>query len=214
METDNDPDQVRADYDRLAVAYADAFTGELAGKPLDRALLAVLADEVRGRGRVADLGCGPGHVGAHVAAHGIDVIGVDLSPAMIEQARRRYPSLAFTCGDLAAPPFADGALAGIVAFYAIVHLTRAQLAPAFRGWRRALAPGAPALLAFHVGDETLAPGELLGARVSIGWNFFALADVTSALAEADLTVELELVRAPYASEHPSRRGYVLARRPP
>jgi hypothetical protein len=39
--------------------------------------------------------------------------------------------------------------------------------------------------------------------------------VTAALAQSGLTVEMRLERSPYVPhEHPSRRGYVLARRPP
>lgn len=69
------------------------------------------------------------------------------------------------------------------------------------------------LLAFHVGDEALRPGELLGKRIDLTWKFCPLATVTDALAAAGLLVELQLQRAPYPGEHPSVRGYVIARRP-
>ena len=52
-------DQIRAGYDAVAAEYAERFAGELAHKPLDRELLGRFADEVRGRGLVYDLGCGP-----------------------------------------------------------------------------------------------------------------------------------------------------------
>jgi trans-aconitate methyltransferase len=53
---------VRGSYDSAAAAYAEHLASELANKPLDRHLLNRFAEDVRGRGRVADLGCGPGHV--------------------------------------------------------------------------------------------------------------------------------------------------------
>jgi ubiquinone/menaquinone biosynthesis C-methylase UbiE len=115
---------VRASYDRVAQRYADEIAGELAGKPVDRALLRCLAELVTaelatraaGRTAVADLGCGPGHVAAYLAELGLSTIGVDISPAMIELGRRRYPEVQFRLGSLLALPATDGELAGALAF--------------------------------------------------------------------------------------------------
>src|SRR5215472_15701174 len=49
--------------------------------------------------RVLDLGCGTGHLTAQIAAAGAEVVGLDLSPAMIDQARQAYPALRFVAGD-------------------------------------------------------------------------------------------------------------------
>jgi trans-aconitate methyltransferase len=49
--------------------------------------------------RILDLGCGTGHLTAQIAAAGASVIGIDAAPAMIDEARRTYPSLTFTVGD-------------------------------------------------------------------------------------------------------------------
>ncbi|HEX6863269.1 MAG TPA: hypothetical protein VF414_10665 [Thermoanaerobaculia bacterium] len=51
---------VRESYDSAAQAYAEHLASELDHKPLDRHLLNRFAEETRGRGLVADLGCGPG----------------------------------------------------------------------------------------------------------------------------------------------------------
>ena len=55
-----DASRVRESYDELAATYTERLFAELAGKPLDRHLLNRFAEDVRGRGLVADLGCGPG----------------------------------------------------------------------------------------------------------------------------------------------------------
>ncbi len=83
----------RAAYDTVAVDYAELVSRELAAKPLDRALLAAFAELVQaaGVGPVADLGCGPGRVTAHLHHLGLTAFGVDLSPAMVAAARRRHP---------------------------------------------------------------------------------------------------------------------------
>ena len=61
------------------------------------ALLELLA--ARPGERILDLGCGTGHLTAQVAAAGAEVVGLDLAPTMIDQARRSYAQLRFVTGD-------------------------------------------------------------------------------------------------------------------
>jgi trans-aconitate methyltransferase len=58
---------VRRSYDTVAGEYVAGFRDELAGKPLDRALLVCLAEQAEQGTAIADLGCGPGHVAAWLA---------------------------------------------------------------------------------------------------------------------------------------------------
>lgn len=213
-ETHNDPALVSETYGRVAARYADAFLDELTAKPLDRALLTWFADDVRARGggQVADLGTGSGQVARFLHDRGIAITGIDLAPPMIDEARVRHPGVRFATGDLLALDAADGSYTGLTAFYAIVHLDRAGLARAFAEAHRVLTPGGALLLAWHIGDETLQPPDFLGAPCPIAWNFFPLATIVAAIEAAGLTAEVRLERTPYASEHASTRGYLLARR--
>lgn len=52
--------------------------------------------------RILDLGCGTGHLTQQIALTGAEVTGLDISPAMIEQARKNYPDLEFFQADAAA----------------------------------------------------------------------------------------------------------------
>ena len=72
-------DAIRRSYDRVAEEYAERFLRELASKPLDRAILDVFAEAMRGRGPVLDIGCGPGQVARYLFDRGAAVEGVDLS---------------------------------------------------------------------------------------------------------------------------------------
>src|SRR4051794_32363416 len=115
--------KVRAAYDALAPAYAEHFVDELERKPFDAWLLGRVAG-LAGGAPVVDVGTGPGHVAAHLAASGAEVTGVDLSPAMVEEARRHFPHLTFTVGNftnLLRPPAAAG-WGAVTAWYALVHL--------------------------------------------------------------------------------------------
>lgn len=204
-------DDVARSYDTLAEAYAERFFHELDDKPLDRALLEAFAEEVRGKGRVADLGCGPGHVARYLHDRGVDAVGVDLSPATVEVARRLSPGVEFRMGSMLALDMPDASLAGIVAFYAIVNLTPDQVRVALRGMRRVLHPGAPLLLSFHLGDERKHVTDLFGVEVALDFYFFPRSFVEEALQAAGFTVDAWLERRPYAPEHPSQRAYCLAR---
>ncbi|MBA2682690.1 MAG: methyltransferase domain-containing protein, partial [Ktedonobacteraceae bacterium] len=115
-----DPTTTQASYDRLASAYAQQLGDELDHKPRERQLLASFAHE--NPGQLGDVGCGPGHITAYLHAQGNDVVGVDLSPAMIAQARQTHPTLTFRQADMRHLPFADGTLSGIVAFYSLIHI--------------------------------------------------------------------------------------------
>jgi SAM-dependent methyltransferase len=207
-------DDLRAAYDRVAGAYADRFASELMHKPLDRGLLDAYAELVAGRGPVLELGCGPGQIAAYLECRGVAIEGVDLSPAMIEEARRRYPDVPFRAGDMLALGEADASLAGIVAFYAIVHLQPEEIARAAAEWHRVLAPGGWLLISFHVGDERIHLDDFLGEPVAIDFVFHDRAAVERALEAAGLTIEARLERRGDAAvEHPSLRAYLLARRP-
>lgn len=205
---------VRRSYDRVAAAYAAHLFDELAGKPLDRALLDCFAEQARGRGPVADVGCGPGQVARYLAERGVPVQGIDLSAEMVASARRLSPGIPFAQGDMLALEADDGAWGGIVAFYAIVHLSPAEVFRAFAEFRRVLRPGGLVLVAFHVGDETVHRDEMWGEPVALDFRFFATAEIARRLGEAGFAVEARIEREPYReAEHPSRRAYLLARSP-
>lgn len=200
-------------YDRVAADYTARIADELAGKPLDRALLHAFAEQAGALGPVADLGCGPGHVAAFLAAAGAAVVGFDLSSGMIDQARRRYPALDFRQGDLRSLDAADATYGGVIAFYSIIHLAEGELDPAFAEWRRALRPGGLALVAFHIGDSVVHLDEWWDHPVDLDFRFLPVEWVTSALERAQFTIEALLQRSPYPGvEHPSQRAYVLARK--
>jgi SAM-dependent methyltransferase len=203
---------VRASYDSAAEAYAEHLATELTGKPLDRHLLNRFAEETRGRGLVADLGCGPGHVARYLADQGVTVAGIDLSPEMIRVAQRLNPGLDLQVGDMKRLSMPDASLVGVVAFYAIVHFDAAELGEVFSEVRRVLAPGGLALLAFHIGDQVVHVEDLYGSPVSLDFRFHEPHTVVGALRSAHLKVIEQIEREPYeGAEYPSRRCYLFAR---
>jgi SAM-dependent methyltransferase len=218
-------DGVRSSYDAVAERYAEEIGDELIGKPVDRALYGCFAELVReesGAGRpVADVGCGPGHVCRYLAGLGLNVVGVDLSPAMVRVARLRHPHLRFEVGSFTALPARDAEWAGAVVPYSIIHLDRDGRRAAFAELNRVVAPAGWLLLSFHVSDEQSGPGECRhvaewwGEPVDLTVWFLDPAEVAADLSGAGFEVLSRTDREPWPDvEHPSRRSYLLARRGP
>jgi len=201
-----------ASYDRAAERYAETFFHELDRKPFDRELLDAFAQAVRDRGRVCDLGCGPGHVAAYLKNRGVDVFGIDISPQMISVATRLNPAIAFRRGDMLALDFPGGGLAGIAAFYSLIHLSRASVARALREIHRVLAPGGLLLVSIHGGDGELHVDEFLGVPASIDATLFQPEEMAQYMRQAGFTVDTIVTRPPYEFEYQTTRVYVRATR--
>lgn len=204
----------RASYDAIAVDYDELARAELAGKPLHRAMLAVFAELVRARGGpVVDVGCGTGRNTAHLHALGLDVSGIDLSPGMLEVARRNHPELRFAEGSMTGMDLPEASLGGIAALYSTIHVPLELLPGVFTAFRRALAPGGQVLVVFQAGEEpSLHLDEALGHAVSLDFHRRSHERIAGLLEEAGLVVHTSAVREPEETER-SRHAYVMARRP-
>ena len=114
-------------------ADAAAFARDWHAQPAPSDLHAVVRRFFRPAGRTADIGCGSGREVAFLAANGFDAVGYDASDALLEQARVRYPRLAFTAAVLPAlDGLPDGAFDNVLCETVIMHLPHGDIAPAVR----------------------------------------------------------------------------------
>lgn len=203
---------VRASYDSAAEGYAELFQDGLARHVQMRALLAMFAELVREvDGPVLDVGCGPGHLTAHLQGLGLEVAGVDLSPAMIAIARRDHPDLSFTVGSMEALDVSDASLGGVLSSFSIVHTADDELPAVAAEFHRVLRPGGVVLVAFHVGEGAHHKTEGYGGHpMNLMVHRRSLGAVATLLRDAGLAIEAHLLLDPDA---PARTGAVLARRP-
>ncbi|WP_158849770.1 class I SAM-dependent DNA methyltransferase [Saccharothrix deserti] len=183
----------RASYDTVAETFARREDFGLGHRPLERSLLAAFAELVPGGRPVADIGCGPGKITAHLHELGLDAFGVDLSPRMIEIARQAFPHLRFDVGTMTALDIADGELGGIVAWWSIFHTPPAELPGVFAEFHRTLAPGGQVLVGFHVGDEHLHPLQSYGLPVTYDAYLLPPDRVVEWLREAGLVVTARML---------------------
>jgi SAM-dependent methyltransferase len=107
-------------------------------------------------GRVLDLGCGPGHLTAHLRARGVDAAGVDLVPEFIAHARATYPDGEYHLGSMDDLAVDDHSVAGILASYSLIHVPPAEIDGVLDGFRRLLVPGGALVIGFFEGDEVAA----------------------------------------------------------
>lgn len=141
-------------YDAIAPTYAQLFHDPLHERPLERGLLSAFAELVRANGDdgVADLGCGPGHITAHLHGLGLNAFGVDASPVMVELAREAHPGLRFEVGSMVALDIEDGALGGVLSRWSVIHTPPQDLPPILAEAARVLAPGGHLLIGFSATD--------------------------------------------------------------
>lgn len=146
--------RTREAYDTVADDYAHLLPDLRPETRLDVAMIDDFAARcVDARlGPAADVGCGAGRVSAHLAARGVDVIGVDLSTGMVEAARRAHPHLRFAVGDLADLPLDRSGLGGLLAWYSLIHTAPKRLPVVVRELARVVAPDGWLLTAFQAGD--------------------------------------------------------------
>ncbi|GAA0389839.1 methyltransferase [Acrocarpospora corrugata] len=192
-------DDTRTSYDTVAVSYADLLRDALAGAPFQRGILALFAELIhaQGNGPVADVGCGPGRITAHLHGIGLDAFGIDLSPAMIEVARRDHPGLRFEVGSMTDLELADGSLTGLLAWFSLIHVPDDQVPTVFAEFHRVLRPGGVILLGFHTGDDSRLKTEGYGGHpMNVYVHRRPPGRVTDWLNAAGFTVEAEMLHRP------------------
>jgi uncharacterized protein YceH (UPF0502 family) len=206
---------VRSSYDAVATAYADNLGDELRHLPFETWLLDRVVAHASGR-PVVEVGSGPGHITAYLAEQGADATGIDLSPAMVAEARRRFPAGSYEVGDLrrlGRPPAASGWTA-VLGWYSLIHLAGSELPDAVAALARPLAPGGWLVLALHAGSEIRHADDWFGQEIDLDFVLHEPASVV-ALVEAAGLVDTEWYRrGPVTARgETSERLYVVGRKP-
>ena len=146
--------QVRQAYAAVAELYIELFGTEDKVHADD---LALIGRQLAGRaGPVLDLGCGPGHLTGYLRSLGVDAIGIDLVPEFIAHARAAHPGGRYQLGSIDELAVADHSVAGILAWYSLIHLRPDELDGVLAEFRRAMAPAASLVVGIFVGDEVAA----------------------------------------------------------
>lgn len=206
-------ERVRSSYGSVAADYADRFSQELDDLPFERWLLEHVAG-LAGYSPVVEVGCGPGHVTAFLADLGVAATGLDLAPAMVEEARARHPQATYDVGDLRRlmrPTTADG-WGAVLAWYSLVHTTPAEMPDVLAALLRPLRPGGWLVYAGLAGTGVVHRDELVGSPVDLDFVLQEPPDVAGLFERAGLTDVSWYRRGPVRSRgETTERCYVLGR---
>lgn len=193
VELPADLDVVRASYDAVADNYVSMGVGALDTEPWLRAALTAFAEQVRDVGPVLDAGTGPGETTALLHALGVDVWGIDLSPRMVDHARRRHPGVRFEVASVTEVELEPASLGGVLGWWSWFNLPRPVLAGVVRRMAVALRPGGRLLLGTHAGDGDVERTTAYG-DVPVRWttHLYRRDELVGLLQDAGLDVVVDL----------------------
>ncbi|WP_327090592.1 class I SAM-dependent methyltransferase [Nonomuraea sp. NBC_01738] len=198
-------------WDARADHYLELFRHELDGKPFDLEVLAGFAARVGAGGRVCDAGCGPcGHVAGVLAGHGLDVLGIDLSPRCVELAAKERPECRFEVMDQR--DLAGGPFDGLVSYYSLHDQPKRELPGTFASFAAAVRPGGRLLVVAKEGGSDGVIDDPLGADLRVYWAEFTERELRAGVEAAGFLVDELVTREAYDSEIPTRRIYLSATR--
>lgn len=107
-------------------------------------------------GPVLDVGCGPGQWTAHLHSYGVDVTGIDMVPEFIAHAQVAHPGPPFRLASMLDLGADEQSVAGILAWYSLIHLPPTELGKALQEFRRLLVPAGVLVVGFFDSDDAVA----------------------------------------------------------
>ncbi|WP_320066856.1 class I SAM-dependent methyltransferase [Micromonospora sp. RTGN7] len=146
-------------------------------------------------GPVLDLGCGPGHITDYLRSLGVDATGIDMVPEFLTHARAAHPSGRYQLGSIESLDVADHSIAGILAWYSLIHLPPQDLDGVLAEFRRAMAPAGRLVLGLFDGDEVAA----FDHKVVTAYRW-PVDEISERLTRAGFT-ELERLQRPNEGTH-------------
>jgi uncharacterized protein len=204
--------RVRSAYEAVAASYADHLD-ELRELPLETWLLDRVIGHAAGH-PVVEVGSGPGHVTAYLASGGADAMGIDLSPEMVAEARRRFPGGRYQVGDLRqlSRPATSSGWAAVLGWYSLIHLAASELPSAVAALVRPLAPGGWLVLGMHAGAEVHHLEEWFGHEVDLDFVLHEPGFVVRVAEAAGLTGIEWYLRGPITGRgETTQRLYLVGR---
>ncbi|MEU9607235.1 class I SAM-dependent methyltransferase [Streptomyces sp. NPDC048057] len=151
-------------FDALGADYERSF----AHSPGHHASLRRLLAELAPGSRVLDLGCGTGRPTAQTLVDaGHRVLGVDISPVMVDLASRQVPGGSFICADVRTLDLAAGSYDAVCVYFSLLQMSRDEQSRTLHRIARALVPGGRLAIATVPLDVDGVTVEFMGQTVRV-----------------------------------------------
>lgn len=171
-----------AAFDQLVQQYDSAF----AHRPEQDRAVAGLIERLRPGARVLDVGCGTGVPTARqLADAGLEVVGIDISPAMVAAATVAVPEASIRCCDIV--DLIETGFDAAVAFFSLLMLPRSEIPLALSILHDAVEPGGYVLLSMVEADLDDTPIEFLTTDIRV--SGYPRAELRSVVEQAGFTIE-------------------------
>jgi len=181
-------------YSIIAKTYTDKHFDEVIFKKRVSRFLELVGD----KGFLLDAGCGPGGESKLMVDRGYDVVGIDITPEMIEMATNKVPGVEFKKMDMRNPEFGEGTFDGVWSARALIHIPKAEQVQTLIEWKRVLKPGGILALCVLSGSGEGIEPEYYDptGETSCFFSYFSQEELQKLIEEAGLVVieEDEAVR--------------------
>lgn len=198
-------------YEILADGYAARFGDDLDASAFDRAVLDGALDLLGPSARILDLGCGPGQVASYLTKRGFDPVGVDLTPAMLDVARRLSSQVPLVNGDLLQLPVRKGGVDGVIAWFSLHNLPRSLLDRAISEVSRSLRREGVFVMVTHAGTgQEVVEHDWHGTTEDVVITYYDADQLRSVLGRHHLEVVEVRSRKPLEHEHAVTKLFITA----
>ena len=173
---------VESGYDRLAKLYAKERERFDNWREVE-----AFSSQLPQNARVLDVGSGTGvPIARYLVQTGFDVVGIDLSKAMVSTAKENVPGATFDQKNMAAIDFPPESFDGLISCYAIIHVPRERHAGIFQSFHRILKPQSIMLVSVASWEwEEIA--DYLG--VDMFWSHYSPSKTESLIISAGFNIE-------------------------
>jgi len=173
-------------FDALGADYEEAFAGSVA----HRSSLEWHLGRLVPGSRVLDVGSGTGRPTAEtLVGAGHEVLGVDVSPGMVELATRQVPGASFRCADIREVALRDASFDAVCVYFSLMQMSRDDQSRLLRRLVQALKPGGSLAVATVPLDVEGVEGVFMGQKVRV--TSFAAEDFAAMVTGAGLSVVSE-----------------------
>lgn len=174
-----------AGYEKIARKYTKLYFNDKSDLRFFNKFLTYLPP----KGKILDIGCGPGTFAQHLFKKGFLVEGIDLSTSMIKIAREKLPLIKFKLMDMRRLDYPSESFDAIFTAYSLIHIASLEIPETLKGFYRVMKPRGLLGLINQKGEADKIVAEPLQAGEKMFFNLFTKKRLKDFLINAGFKLE-------------------------